>query len=466
MIDSDYSTNLINPEIFLSILDKLNLPIAIADKEGEFIWQSGNFEKIAHISSGKMYLDSILLSQSGKLISGEPVFLEHNGTAFKVEPFNISSNSPIFIFQIIKEQTLSNDKKLVKEIAHDFNNIFANILHSTELLKKSVSNKNKRTKLLGTIENNSSRGAEIIEDLLSSSDNSKKISRHISVRTLIQDILDSFQTTLPENIHLEIDITDDLGSVEGRYTDIYRALMNLIVNAKESIQKTGKIYLRAEKVSGKRSSNFISAYGAEPDHISIQIGDTGCGISEENLQKIFEEGFSTKNKNRESGLGLHIVRDIVQKHGGSIEVKSELNKGSIFQIYFPLNSEEPHSKYCGKGKTLLIAEDDLSLQELLVDLLESYNFNIITANNGLEVLEALNAGFSIDLLIIDRKMPVMDGIECIREIKRLGHDLPIIFASGSSMDEVELQESLKVNKILNKPYNFEKLLLYANELTG
>ena len=338
----------------------------------------------------------------------------------------------------------------VKHLAHDLNNIFTRILNSIDLLKRKVANIDTVLPLLNNIESGTYLASEMIDDTFGNA--SKKITqRKINLNSIIADIVRSYTLQQKDKIDFRLSLDKNLNMVVGKYSDFYRVILNLVTNSIEAIDGKGSIKIRTCNLDND-------------DKIQIIINDNGRGIEEQFLSQVFNEDYSTKNKKKISGVGLSIVKEIIEHYDGIISVLSEVGKGSEFIV--TLNSAPIlHDMPVLSGKTILIAEDEDILRELLSELLQSYDYTILTASNGIEVLDLLKVR-TPDLLIIDRKMPEMDGIICLQEIEQAGYILPIIFASGSPSEFDETLSDNLVSKIINKPYNFEELLSLVKELIG
>jgi two-component system, cell cycle sensor histidine kinase and response regulator CckA len=338
----------------------------------------------------------------------------------------------------------------VKHLAHDLNNIFTRILNSIDLIKRKVTNIDTILPILNNIESGTYLASEMIEDTFGVVSN-KITQRKINLNSIIADIVRSCTLQYNEKIDFQLSLEKDLNFINGKYSDFYRVILNLITNSIEAIDKKGLITIKTCNLE-------------DEDKVQIIIEDNGRGIEEHLLSQVFNEGYSTKNKNSISGVGLSIVKGIIEDHNGTISVSSTAGKGSKFII--TLNSAPVfHDDNVQSGKTILIAEDEEILLELLAELLQSYDYTILTASTGIEVLDILKVR-TPDLLIIDRKMPEMNGPACLHEIKKAGYDLPIIFATGSSSEFNEtLPEDLTI-KIINKPYNFDELFSLVKGLIG
>lgn len=337
----------------------------------------------------------------------------------------------------------------IKHLAHDLNNIFTRIFNSIDLLKKKVGNSSDLLPLLNNIESGTYLASELIGENFEGKSRNKK-ERRINLNSIISDVVRSFSFQQKGRVDFILSLDPDLKIVSGKYSDYYRVVLNLITNAIESIENTGTISLTTANIEDGTKIKFI-------------ITDNGAGIDGNTIPFIFDEDFSTKNKNNISGIGLAIVKNIVDENSGSITVTSKAGIGTEFNIILEaapitdFNSTEI-------GKTILIAEDEEILRELLSELFQSCNYTVFTSSDGREVLDLLKVRMP-DLLIIDEKMPGMDGIECIKEISLLNYNIPIILATGSQTENVKI-ESININRVICKPYNFEDLLSLVRELIG
>jgi len=347
----------------------------------------------------------------------------------------------------------------VSHIAHDLNNIFTRIFNSIELLKKKVSNPEDVSPLISSIENGTYMASEIIEEMLSESTNKSIKKKRINLNALLSDLVNTISIHLKDRITFKLNLESKLSFVEGRYSDYYRVFMNLIINASEAIKERGII-----SISTYNSKQDETNQPEEIPSIEIKISDNGEGIEPDKMPFIFDPNFSTKSKKKNSGIGLSIVKKIVDDSGGIIKVKSEKGKGTEFTLRFPTVANVKKEAEL-KTKLILVAEDEDILRELLAELLISYDFKVITSANGEGVIKEITNGKKPDLLIIDQKMPDMDGITCIKKIKEMGIDLPIILATGSQSDytKEDVINNL-VDKIITKPYNFEEILNVIREL--
>ncbi len=429
----------IKSDIFQDFLENWEQPIAIVNSDDKIIWQNELFSNLFNLEINNNY------NTENSIISG----LNLHTINFSNFKLVFQNKSTIFISEI-------------KAVVHDFNNILYTIINSAELLRKKLEASNPELLyLLENIEQSTEKASEMIEMIIPKKNpvNNKKI---VNISRLLYELKNALQQTFPKNIKIVFEIESNLPKVKVNKTDIYRSLLNIAINAKEAINNDGIIKFSVDKTSltnNKTSNNT--------DYIQIKIFNNGKIIPEEIIDKIFYENFSTKKKKLASGMGLHNVKKIITEHGGFISVKSNQTLGTIFTILLPCIDERLIQPQNTETKTILIADDDKIIRDLLSELLESAGFNSIQANNGKEVLEKIEQT-NISLLIIDKKMPVMNGIECISEIRKRNIKTPIILASGSSVDNENQEQLLKlgINSILNKPYNFNQIIFEITKLIG
>jgi len=327
----------------------------------------------------------------------------------------------------------------VKRAIHDLNNIFTSNLVSIEQLQKLSSKNEAIQSLLTTLSNNSIRAIDIVNSL---TPNSKNLKRRISLSNIITEVTSTVKTTLPKKIKLKVNVENDLPKIEGYFTDLYRVFLNLIINAGESIVDSGLIEVTL--------TNDI-----ENDSVKISISDNGKGIDEDSISSIFDDGFSSKQKGRESGHGLAIVKKIIEEHNGSISVSSKLNIGTEFCVLLPA-LYQPQRDVSNKEKRILLIDDDKTILELFSDLLISYNYKIDTAHSATEAYKVFRDDF--DLIIVDKVMPDIDGLEFIKKVRSENHTIPIILTTGSHETLEQDLSHLGINKKIKKPYNFEEIL--------
>ena len=353
-----------------------------------------------------------------------------------------------------------SEKNNLKAVAHDFNNIFSTVLNTIDLLIETSSIDESGLKHLENIETNIYRASDITSEALQGDKEHSPLRKKIEINKFMKEFVESVKNSVPPRINFIFTPADEDMFFLGNKNDLYRVMLNLVVNAVEAIEKSGVISLSVMRENITESGDESSR---NENYLHIKVKDSGIGINSENLDKVFSYGFSTKIKKQESGLGLHTCKNIIEKHSGRIEVSSSRGKGTEFDIFIP---EQINNITKEKGKTkILIADDEESVIELLTELLEYNNYEVIQASDGYAALRLLKKHPDIDLVVIDKKMPRLNGVECIRQIREMGYKIPVILASGTYLSEKELLiKNLDIDRILKKPYNFDEMQNVIGEL--
>ncbi len=360
--------------------------------------------------------------------------------------------------RLLQAQKLETIGKLSSGMAHDFNNLLSSIFGSLHLLKNRVPKSESVFKLIDNIENCSVRAKDLTKGLLSFGKPTAKRKEIVMPNLLLNEVVKVVSQTFPAGIEIEEKAQDNLHSILGNGTEIYQILLNLCVNAKEAINKKGKIILSAKNILVDDSNITSFPLLDRGKYVQFSVKDNGTGISEEHLSRIFDPYFSTKQKETGSGLGLYVTYGIIKAHKGHVDVTSKKDVGTTFDVFLPVFEPKKTEKKDAKNKIIMLADDEEMLSELLSEMLESTGFYVIKVRSGEEVLKVLTEELKIDLLIIDFNMPGMNGLECITELRKLNFNLPIILSSGSlQFDDNELKK-LKVNSKILKPYEFETML--------
>lgn len=363
--------------------------------------------------------------------------------------------------KLAQAQKLETIGKLSSGMAHDFNNLLSSIFGSLNLLKKRVPEREDITKLLENIENCSIRAKDLTKGLLSFGKPTPKRKELIKPNLLLQEISKVIKETFPKRISLKESFAADLHDILGNTTEIYQVLLNLAVNAKEAINQNGEINLKAQNITVDDKNIMEYPLLSKRNYLWISVSDSGSGINEENLIRIFDPYFSTKTNdvNSGSGLGLYVTYGIVKAHNGHIEVSSKLGEGTTFDVFIP--SYEPTKILASSNseKIILLADDEIMLRDLLAELLESYGYSVIRVATGSEAIKVLTEEIKVDLAIIDYNMPEMNGLDCTKKIRELKFKFPIILSSGSLIinDNFDYTK-YGANGMIAKPYEFELML--------
>lgn len=369
--------------------------------------------------------------------------------------------------RLLQAQKLETIGKLASGMAHDFSNLLSSIFGSLNLLKRKVPEKDDIYRLLDNIENCSVRAKDLTTGLLSYGKPTPKRKELIKPNHLLNEISKVISQTFPKNIGFENEIDDNLYDMLGNGTEIYQVLLNLCVNAKEAIDKNGTLTLLAKNITVDEENTISYPLLDKGNYVNFSVSDTGSGIDEENLQKIFDPYFSTKEKETGSGsgLGLYVTYGIIKAHNGHIEVSSKKGSGTTFDVYIPSYEPTKETKPAKAEKIIVLADDEIMLRDLLAELLESYDYNVIKVVSGTELLKVLTEEIKVDLAVVDFNMPELNGLDTIQKIRELGLDIPVILSTGSINIKNDF-DPLKfgINSVLAKPYEFETMLSTIQKL--
>jgi nitrogen-specific signal transduction histidine kinase/CheY-like chemotaxis protein len=372
--------------------------------------------------------------------------------------------------RLLQAQKLETIGKLSSGMAHDFKNLLASIFGSLNLLRKRVPESENVIRLIDNIENCSIRARDLTRGLLSFGKPTPKRKELIKPNLLLAEMLKVITQTFPKKIALNSKLKENLYDVLGNPTEIYQVLLNLCVNAKEAMDKKGGV-LTLTATNLTVSDNNIIDYPLlnKGNYIKISVKDNGSGIAEENLQRIFDPYFSTKEKETGSGsgLGLYVSYGIIKSHNGLIDVTSKQDEGTLFDVFLPAYEPTKLDKIAPGEKLILLADDEIMLRDLLAELLESYGYAVIRVMSGKEALKVFTEELKVDLIILDYNMPEMNGLDCITEIRKFNKEVPIILSSGSlglNGNNIDIKE-MGINSFVNKPYEFDTMLATIQELT-
>ncbi|BAY10422.1 hybrid sensor histidine kinase/response regulator [Calothrix sp. NIES-2098] len=370
--------------------------------------------------------------------------------------------------QLFRAQRLESIGTLASGIAHDLNNILTPILAGAQLLPLKFPNADERTQhLLEILEINAKRGADLVKQVLSFARGVEGKRINLQIRHLIVEVSKVLKETLPKSIQVSTDVPQDLWIVSGDSTQIHQVLMNLCVNARDAMPNGGTLSISAKNLFIDENYARMNLEAKVGPYIVITVSDTGVGIPEENLDRIFEPFFTTKEIGQGTGLGLSTVLGIIKSHSGFVNVYSDVNIGTRFQVYLPaVEGRETHSideskVLTARGEMILIVDDEPAIQEITRTSLETHNYKTIVASDGIEAIAVYAKHMDrVSVVLMDLMLPSLDGVTAIRTLKKINPDVKIIATSGLiSSQKMEALASSGVTTFLPKPYTINELLL-------
>ncbi|MBI4698904.1 MAG: PAS domain S-box protein [Nitrospirae bacterium] len=372
--------------------------------------------------------------------------------------------------ELMKIEKLESVGILAGGIAHDFNNILTNIVGNISLAKMLVNSDMNLTEILSAAEKACQHAKDLTKQLLTFSKGGAPIKKITAITELLKD--SAGFSSRGSNIKCDFSIPDDLWPVEIDEGQISQVINNLVINANQAMPKGGTIHVQAENIVVGVNSTLPLPNG---DYIKISVKDEGVGIPEEDLPKIFDPYFTTKQQG--SGLGLTTTYSIINNHDGYISVESEVYAGTTFHIYLPAvreklveTNKESDKIIRGEGKILLM-EDEASIRQTVSKVLKQIGYTVETAKNGEETIkqytDAMGSELPFDIVMMDLTIRGgMGGKETIQELLRIDPEVKAIVSSGYSNDPIMADfKKYGFSGVITKPYEIEELSDLLNNVT-
>ena len=348
-------------------------------------------------------------------------------------------------------------------IAHDFNNILGAILGYGELAQKRAEGDLRR--YLDTIMSAGNRAKALVTQILSYSRAEGAAKIPVLVVPVAQEACDLIRGSSPSPVELVFNAPQDDIAVMGDPTRLHQLFMNLFTNALQAMGQGGRLEvdLAIEQVPAKRK---VRTGDLTPgDYVRIIVKDTGHGIAPEVIDRIFEPFFTTKPAGQGTGLGLALVHAVVKEHEGSIDVASELGRGTQFTIWLPSTHAEQGSvapaveEPKGRGQVILAVDDEPEVLAALEEMLATLGYEPAGFNNSHAALEAVREDpRRFDAVVTDEVMPWLTGTQLAIEMRKVNPSLPIVIASGYGGAGFETRAlSAGVNRVLRKPYRMAEI---------
>jgi PAS domain S-box-containing protein len=451
------------------------------------------YANYSHISGCHAYSEKnedfeALLVKNGKVLGYDVQVPLISGTLkiFSIYAFLDETNSLVngFVLDVTEQKHLQNEQQQLEKqllhaqkleslgvlaggIAHDFNNILMSIIGNADLALMRVNPESPGVDNLHNIENAAARAADLAKQMLAYSGRGKFVVEHLDLNHLLEDMLHMLQVSISKKAVLRLNLHQNLPSIEADATQMRQIIMNLVINASESIDdKSGVIAITTGCMDCDK--NYLKDIWLNENitaglYIYLEIADSGCGMTKETMAKLFDPFFTTKFQGR--GLGMAAVLGIVRGHKGAIKVYSELNKGTSFKILLPASNRpnqifngESHKEHWQGDGTVLLVDDEETVRGIGKEMLQQLGFTTITANDGREAIDIFKTTPEISLVILDLTMPHIDGEQCFRELRRINPDVKVIMSSGYNEQEVTQKFVGKgLAGFIQKPYKLSTL---------
>ena len=338
-------------------------------------------------------------------------------------------------------------------VAHHFNNLLTAILGNASLLRQELPDTPGVSDALDQIDTASRRAADLCREMLAYSGRGRLALHVTDLNALLREMRPFVEVTVPKTARLVLDFAPRLPGVRVDQAQLRQLVLNLVLNAAESLQNAvGTITIRT--TSGPRSAQDLakSVFGPQlpgGTYVSLSVSDNGCGMTADTVERIFDPFFSTKFTGR--GLGLAAVVGIVRAHSGALNVVTESGEGSTFELLLPADAARPADaaepllpfshdsllKWRTTG-TALVVDDERGVRELVRTVLQRVGMTVVVADSGGSGVEAFNrAADDIRVVLLDLRMPGLDGRRALEAIRRTRPDVPAILMSGYAAVEIE-----------------------------
>jgi two-component system cell cycle sensor histidine kinase/response regulator CckA len=486
-----------------ALLEILPLGLALADRDGRFVYLNSAFRRAACLSRdadptwpGDLVVDedkaavsdSVRRFARGPSMSGdisvrlraspdEPVAMTVAGARGLGDAAVLLSLKDNTEEDRLKRQVAQATKmqavgQLAGGVAHDFNNILTAIIGHCDLMLMRHTPGDSDYDDIQQIRSNSNRAAGLTRQLLAFSRQQTLRPQVLQLPDVIAEVSNLLKRLLGEKVSLQVKHGRSLGAVRADPGQLEQVIVNLAVNARDAMPEGGTLTIQTYSVSADDVRRMGSEILPIADYTALRVSDTGTGIPPSVLPKVFEPFFTTKEVGKGTGLGLSTVYGIVKQSGGFIFAESQPGEGTSFVIYLPVNrteapasgrkAKESPGELWGSG-TILLVEDEATVRAVAERALTRHGYTVLLAENGEAAIEILEREGKVDLMISDVVMPTMDGPTTAREARKLLPDLPILFISGYA--EEQLRQSIDLERVsfLAKPFSVQKLAEAARD---
>jgi signal transduction histidine kinase/ActR/RegA family two-component response regulator len=370
--------------------------------------------------------------------------------------------------QMQHAQKLESLGVLAGGIAHDFNNLLTAMLGHMNVAQMKLAPESPAIPHLESLERIIHRAADLTRQMLAYSGKGRFVVRAYDMNHVVQEVTHLLEVSIPKKITLRFNLAPGLPTVEADAAQIQQVIMNLVTNAADAIgDREGTICLTTGTLQLDRAylDQVFQGQGLQPGpYVTIEVSDSGCGMTAEVLERIFEPFFTTKVAGR--GLGLSATMGILKGHRAGMRIYSEPGRGTTFKLLFPTSEAKRQEEaiqiavpaLVGRA-TVLLVDDEEMIREAAAAVLESLGLTVVTASDGLEALEVVQrTDLKVDVVLMDLTMPHMDGREAFHAIRRIHPDMPVILSSGyNEQESVQAFMGRGLAAFLQKPYTLRSL---------
>ncbi|MCK5520669.1 MAG: response regulator [Candidatus Marinimicrobia bacterium] len=373
-----------------------------------------------------------------------------------------------------QSQKLQAIGTLAGGIAHDFNNILTIIFGYCEFSLDSQSDPQQISENIEKIMTAAERARDLISQILTFSRKNESKLDKIQIEPIVEETMSLIKAALPSSIKIKSDIHSKAW-IYGDESQIHQILMNLLTNAGYAMQRKthGTLSVTVKEIEIDKYSLQNNMEATPGPYLNLIISDTGSGIPKDIQDRIFEPFFTTKSEDGGTGLGLSVVHGIISKHNGFINVYSEPDIGTTFNIYFPVvdSMQEKEIKEIeipkGRGEHILLVDDEKELITIGIHIFETLGYKVSAFNDSSIAFQEFSKDpHKYDLIFTDMTMPNITGVELIKKIKEINSKIPCILYSGysSDFDNINKLKDYQIDAFVEKPVLISSVALIIREV--
>ncbi|MFN2269028.1 MAG: PocR ligand-binding domain-containing protein [Desulfonatronovibrio sp.] len=373
--------------------------------------------------------------------------------------------------QLVQAQKMESVGMLAGGIAHDFNNLLHAISGNIHLLSKDKLEDDPDIKRIKSINKSIERAGQLVSKLLIFSRKAETHRKKLDLNREVKEASAILERTIPRMISIELKLSNDNPLINADAVQVEQVILNLGSNAADAMPDGGRMLIETKKVHVDKDRYLGLAPG---DYAALSVSDTGEGMDKETTQKIYEPFFTTKEAGQGTGLGLASVYGVVKAHNGHITCYSEPDQGTIFTTYWPAisgseaveNVQDMEREPVKGSETILIVDDEEEIREITKEILESWGYDVLSADSGERALKIYEQqAKDIDLVIMDLNMPGMGGSQCLQLLLEQDPLIRILISSGYSANgQAGKALDAGASGFIGKPYQLKELIRKVREI--